>query len=44
MAQMTIEKDDFGKTVNEPCSGSGRLILQLTKYVKGIIMFRKIWT
>jgi type I restriction enzyme M protein len=35
MAGITIDKDNFGKTVNEPCSGSGRLILAANKVCKG---------
>ncbi|MFA9191142.1 N-6 DNA methylase [Flavobacterium sp. FZUC8N2.13] len=35
MAQLTIDKDDYGKTVNEPCSGSGRLVLAANHIGKG---------
>lgn len=35
MAHFVIEKDDFGKTVNEPCSGSGRMVLAANNVTKG---------
>lgn len=34
MAQFIID-DDFGKTINEPCSGSGRMILAANQITKG---------
>lgn len=34
IAKMIIE-DDFGKTINEPCSGSGRMILAANQVTKG---------
>lgn len=34
LAQMVID-DDFGKTINEPCCGSGRMILAANQVAKG---------
>jgi type I restriction enzyme M protein len=35
MASFVIEKDNFGQTVNEPCSGSGRMVLAANQVTKG---------
>lgn len=36
MAQLTLANDaSFGKTINEPCSGSGRIVLAANQVVKG---------
>lgn len=35
MASFVIDKDDFGKTINEPCSGSGRMVLASNHVTKG---------
>jgi type I restriction enzyme M protein len=35
MANFTIDTDDFGKQINDPCSGSGRLILAANQIKKG---------
>jgi type I restriction enzyme M protein len=35
MAQMTQKKNDFGKTINEPACGSGRLILASNHQAEG---------
>jgi type I restriction enzyme M protein len=35
MAHLIIDKDDFGKKINEPCSGSGRMILAANNFTKG---------
>lgn len=35
IAEMTLPKDDFGKKINDPCSGSGRLILAANHIAKG---------
>jgi type I restriction enzyme M protein len=35
MASFVIEKDNFGQTINEPCSGSGRMVLAANQVTKG---------
>jgi type I restriction enzyme M protein len=35
MAGFVIEKDNFGQTINEPCSGSGRMVLAANQVTKG---------
>lgn len=35
MAGITIEKDNFGLKINEPCAGSGRMVLAANKICKG---------
>ena len=35
MAQLVVEKDQWGKEINEPCSGSGRAILAANKQAPG---------
>lgn len=35
MAGITIDADDFGKNINEPCCGSGRLVLASNHIAKG---------
>lgn len=35
MAGITIDKNNFGLKLNEPCAGSGRLILAANKIAKG---------
>jgi len=35
MANITIDKEDFGNKVNDPCSGSGRLILAANQIIQG---------
>lgn len=35
MAQLIINRDEWGKTVNEPCAGSGRLVLASNQAAEG---------
>jgi len=35
MSMLIIDKDDFGKTVNEPTCGSGRIVLAANNYAPG---------
>jgi len=35
MVQMTMEKENFGITVNEPACGSGRLVMAANAFVRG---------
>jgi type I restriction enzyme M protein len=35
MAHLIVDIDDFGKNINEPCSGSGRFVLAANKLTKG---------
>ena len=35
MAQFTADTNDFGYTINEPCSGSGRMVLAFNHFAQG---------